>query len=86
MEGPKSNGGRNDDHADHGDNTNAINWWNELPRREQKKEKNSRDYCVWSWIDNVWISNCNQERVFRPSEGAMCSCGARIFIEDTREQ
>ena len=32
MEGPKTNRGRNDDHADHMDNVHAIKMWNKLPR------------------------------------------------------
>lgn len=33
MEGPKTNGGVNDDHADHIDHARAIELWNKLPRR-----------------------------------------------------
>jgi len=37
MEGPKSNGGHNDDHADHMDYKWAIESWNNLPRRDEKE-------------------------------------------------
>ena len=33
MEGPKANGGRNDDHADEADHIRAIKMWNALPRK-----------------------------------------------------
>lgn len=42
MEGPKMNGGHNDDHADFIDRQNAIEAWNKLPRisvREKKLER-----------------------------------------------
>jgi hypothetical protein len=32
MEGPKSNGGRNDEHADWVDREKATEYWNKLPR------------------------------------------------------
>jgi hypothetical protein len=35
MEGPKTNGGSNDAHADHMDWKWAIQNWNELPRLEE---------------------------------------------------
>jgi hypothetical protein len=34
MEGPKTNGGRNDDHVDNADYDMAIINWNKLPRRK----------------------------------------------------
>lgn len=32
MEGPKSNGGRDDEHADWIDRETAVSYWNRLPR------------------------------------------------------
>lgn len=33
MEGPKTNGGKNNAHADYVDHENAIKYWNNLPRK-----------------------------------------------------
>jgi len=37
MDGPKMNKGNNDAHADHMDHKNAIEAWNNLPRRNEKE-------------------------------------------------
>jgi len=37
MEGPATNNGNNDDHADWLDHENAIKMWNKLPRKRRKK-------------------------------------------------
>ena len=44
MTGPQMNGGRNDDHADNGDHTSAINAWNKLPRRKKFKRVPAEEY------------------------------------------
>jgi len=33
MEGPKTNGGKNNAHADYVDHENAIKYWNNLPHK-----------------------------------------------------
>jgi hypothetical protein len=38
LKGPQFNGGNNDSHADHVDHANAIEAWNELPRRPNKED------------------------------------------------
>ena len=38
MEGPKMNGGRNDDHSDFRDRELAIEAWNKLPRNLREKK------------------------------------------------
>lgn len=38
MEGPKMNGGNNNDHADYIDHKGAIEYWNNLPRKKNKDE------------------------------------------------
>jgi hypothetical protein len=37
LQGPHTNGGYNDDHADFIDRENARKYWNELPRRKGVK-------------------------------------------------
>lgn len=43
MEGPKTNGGNYDDHADYIDRENAIKYWNSLPRKSLEKVKKEVD-------------------------------------------